>query len=122
MHPVMYRRDDELANPGEGQARERQLAARALQLAARQRVDQALEERGAGHRARVYDAGRAGQFTAQHFPRPVASGMLRARMAPNEPNAARPELTAVVPAYNEVESLPTLLGELRAALDATDRR
>jgi len=48
--------------------------------------------------------------------------MLRARMAPNEPNAARPELTAVVPAYNEVESLPTLLGELRAALDATGRR
>jgi glycosyltransferase involved in cell wall biosynthesis len=43
-------------------------------------------------------------------------------MAPNEPNAARPELTAVVPAYNEVESLPTLLGELRAALDATGRR
>jgi glycosyltransferase involved in cell wall biosynthesis len=42
-------------------------------------------------------------------------------MAPNEPNAARPELTAVVPAYNEVESLPTLLAELRAALDATGR-
>ena len=47
--------------------------------------------------------------------------MLRGRMAPNEPNAARPELTAVVPAYNEVESLPTLLAELRAALDATGR-
>ena len=48
--------------------------------------------------------------------------MLRRRMAPDEPNAARPELTAVVPAYNEVESLPVLLGELRAALDATGRR
>jgi len=47
--------------------------------------------------------------------------MLRHRMAPDEPNAARPELTAVVPAYNEVESLPVLLVELRAALDATGR-
>ena len=42
-------------------------------------------------------------------------------MTPSEPNAARPELTAVVPAYNEVESLPQLLTELKAALDATGR-
>ena len=47
--------------------------------------------------------------------------MLRARMAPNEPIAARLELTAVVPAYNEVESLPQLLDELRAALETSGR-
>jgi len=47
--------------------------------------------------------------------------MLRARMAPNEPVLTRPQLTAVVPAYNEVESLPQLLRELRTALDATGR-
>jgi len=47
--------------------------------------------------------------------------MLRARMAPTEPVLARPQLTAVVPAYNEVESLPQLLRELRTALDATGR-
>ncbi len=33
----------------------------------------------------------------------------------------RPDISAVVPAYNEVESLPPLLAELRAALDATGR-
>jgi len=33
----------------------------------------------------------------------------------------RPLLSAVVPAYNEVESLPTLVAELRAALDSTGR-
>ena len=33
----------------------------------------------------------------------------------------RPQLSAVVPAYNEVESLPTLVAELRAALDSTGR-
>ena len=33
----------------------------------------------------------------------------------------RPDLSAVVPAYNEVESLPPLFSELRAALDATGR-
>jgi len=32
-----------------------------------------------------------------------------------------PLLSAVVPAYNEVESLPSLLAELRTALDATKR-
>ena len=47
--------------------------------------------------------------------------MLRARMAPTEPVLTRPQLTAVVPAYNEVESLPQLLRELRTALDATGR-
>ena len=31
----------------------------------------------------------------------------------------RPQLSAVVPAYNEVESLPALVAELSAALDAT---
>ncbi len=35
--------------------------------------------------------------------------------------SAQPELSVVVPAYNEVESLPVLLGELRAALAATGR-
>jgi glycosyltransferase involved in cell wall biosynthesis len=33
----------------------------------------------------------------------------------------RPAISAVVPAYNEVESLPPLFAELRAALDATGR-
>ena len=33
----------------------------------------------------------------------------------------RPQLSAVVPAYDEVESLPTLVAELRAALDSTGR-
>jgi dolichol-phosphate mannosyltransferase len=33
----------------------------------------------------------------------------------------RPELSVVVPAYNEVESLPPLFSELRAALAATGR-
>ena len=33
----------------------------------------------------------------------------------------RPALSAVVPAYNEVESLPPLFAELRVALDATGR-
>ena len=33
----------------------------------------------------------------------------------------RPELSAVVPAYNEVDSLPPLFAELRAALEATGR-
>ena len=47
--------------------------------------------------------------------------MLRGRMTPNEPTAARPQLSAVVPAYNEVESLPQLLTELRTALDAAGR-
>ena len=32
-----------------------------------------------------------------------------------------PELSAVVPAYDEIENLPTLLGELRTALEATGR-
>ena len=35
--------------------------------------------------------------------------------------APRPQLSAVVPAYNEVECVPLLLVELRAALDATSR-
>ena len=34
---------------------------------------------------------------------------------------APPQISAVVPAYNEVESLPPLLTELRAALDSTGR-
>jgi glycosyltransferase involved in cell wall biosynthesis len=42
-------------------------------------------------------------------------------MAPDEKVAAPPQLSAVVPAYNEVESLPQLLAELRAALDSTQR-
>ncbi len=37
------------------------------------------------------------------------------------PHAERPYLSAVVPAYNEVENLPALVAELRAALDATQR-
>jgi glycosyltransferase involved in cell wall biosynthesis len=36
-------------------------------------------------------------------------------------DTTRPALSAVVPAYNEVESLPPLFTELRAALDATGR-
>ncbi len=35
--------------------------------------------------------------------------------------APEPELSVVVPAYNEVESLPILLGELRPVLEATGR-
>jgi len=48
--------------------------------------------------------------------------MLRGRMAPDPEVTAPLQLSAVVPAYNEVESLPQLLAELRAALDATRRR
>lgn len=33
----------------------------------------------------------------------------------------RPELSVVIPAYNEAENLPTLVAELRAALRATER-
>ncbi len=33
----------------------------------------------------------------------------------------RPELSFVIPAFNEAENLPTLLGELRAAIAATGR-
>src|SRR5262245_14942421 len=47
--------------------------------------------------------------------------MLRARMPNTSPNEPRPQLSAVVPAYNEVESLPTLVTELRAALESTRR-
>jgi glycosyltransferase involved in cell wall biosynthesis len=43
-------------------------------------------------------------------------------MAPDPEVTAPLQLSAVVPAYNEVESLPQLLAELRAALDATRRR
>src|SRR5437879_1369156 len=32
------------------------------------------------------------------------------------------EISIVIPAYNEAESLPALLAELRAAIDATGRR
>jgi glycosyltransferase involved in cell wall biosynthesis len=42
-------------------------------------------------------------------------------MEPANPSAPTPQLSAVVPAYNEVESLPQLLTELRTALDATAR-
>jgi len=38
-----------------------------------------------------------------------------------DPRAPRPELSIVVPAFNEVESLPTLLRELRAAVAASGR-
>ena len=44
--------------------------------------------------------------------------MLRALMAPSD---ARPRLSAVVPAYNEAESLPELVAELSAALESTAR-
>jgi len=37
------------------------------------------------------------------------------------PDAERIEISVVIPAYNEAESLPVLLDELRAALDATGR-
>src|SRR5512143_1280855 len=46
------------------------------------------------------------------------SAMLRPPMDPARPE---PEISVVVPAYNEADSLPTLLGELRAALAATGR-
>jgi len=42
-------------------------------------------------------------------------------MEPANPSDSPPLLSAVVPAYNEVESLPSLLAELRTALDATQR-
>ena len=47
--------------------------------------------------------------------------MLRRLMEPANPSDPPPLLSAVVPAYNEVESLPSLLAELRTALDATKR-
>ena len=46
------------------------------------------------------------------------SGMLATLMLADTP---RPQLSAVVPAYNEVECLPTLLAELSAALETTAR-
>jgi len=39
----------------------------------------------------------------------------------NTPSSTGPELSIVVPAYNEIESLPTLLAELRAAIAATGK-
>jgi len=48
----------------------------------------------------------------------MGSGILRRLM---DASAARPQLSAVVPAYDEVESLPTLVAELAAALDSTSR-
>jgi dolichol-phosphate mannosyltransferase len=42
-------------------------------------------------------------------------------MPNTSPNDPRPQLSAVVPAYNEVESLGPLVTELRAALDSTGR-
>jgi glycosyltransferase involved in cell wall biosynthesis len=42
-------------------------------------------------------------------------------MEPMIPRDSPPQLSAVVPAYNEVESLPPLLAELRAALESTAR-
>lgn len=47
----------------------------------------------------------------------MARGTLPPRMS-NE----RPDLSAVVPAYDERENLPVLVEELRAALDATGKR
>src|SRR5512144_622741 len=58
---------------------------------------------------------------AARFPSHGGSGILRRRMEPVNPRDAPPQLSAVVPAYNEVESLPPLLAELRAALEATAR-
>jgi dolichol-phosphate mannosyltransferase len=46
----------------------------------------------------------------------IAVGTLRGRMS-----TERPDLSAVVPAYNERENLPILIEELRAALDATGK-
>jgi len=42
-------------------------------------------------------------------------------MEPVAPTQTRPQLSAVVPAYNEAESLPALVPELRAALESTQR-
>ncbi len=42
-------------------------------------------------------------------------------LAPMSQPSPGPEISVVVPAYNEVESLPILLGELRPALEATGR-
>jgi len=47
--------------------------------------------------------------------------MLRSLMETANPGDSPPQLSAVVPAYNEAESLPSLLSELRSALDATGR-
>ena len=40
----------------------------------------------------------------------------------NTPASAGPDLSIVIPAYNEIENLPALLAELRAALATTGRR
>ena len=68
-----------------------------------------------GHGARArYD--RAGpRLAGPRWRDAAASGIIRRLMEP------RPQLSAVVPAYNEAGSLPPLLAELRAALDASGR-
>ena len=56
-------------------------------------------------------------------PRPRWPGGARSAMLPapmSDPTPA-PEISVVIPAYNEVESLPILLAELRPALEATGR-
>ena len=47
--------------------------------------------------------------------------MLPALMTQTPPEVSAPQVSAVVPAYNEVENIPVLVAELRAALDATGR-
>src|SRR5204863_8710911 len=54
----------------------------------------------------------------QRFTLPRCSGILPGLTSDAAPH---PQLSAVVPAYNEVESLPALVAELAAALDGTGR-
>ena len=63
-------------------------------------------------------AARAVDARSRRFTLPPRSGMLAGLMNDAPP---RPQLSAVVPAYNEVESLPALVAELSAALEATGR-
>jgi glycosyltransferase involved in cell wall biosynthesis len=47
--------------------------------------------------------------------------MLASLMTASSPHSDRPQVSAVVPAYNEVDNIPVLVSELRTALEATGR-
>src|SRR5262249_39781804 len=62
-----------------------------------------------------------GSIGRPRFASRKGSGMLRGRMTNTSPNEPHPQLSAGVPPYNQGESLPVLVAELRAALEATGR-
>src|SRR5262249_12026161 len=98
---------------------QRQLAARALELLLRQRAPGAREDRGAGHVHRsLGPEASPGQSQRTGFSLRQRSGILARLM---DSVRSRPQVSVVVPAYNEIQSLPVLLRELRDALAAANR-